>query len=414
MKRDKLIAGIDIGTTKVCAAVGELHEGRVNVLGIASALSRGIKKGVVVNIEETAQSIRNAVSEAQAVTGAEIEEAYVAITGTHIGNFISNGVIAIRDKEISRRDIEGVTEAAQALAIPLDREVLHVIPVGFTIDGQNGINDPLGMAGVRLEAKVQIITGAMSAVQNLLKSCQMAGLKVLDVVFAPLASSEAVLFEDEMDMGVGFVDIGGGTTDIAVFNEGSLRYMSVLPVGGSNFTNDVAMVMKLRASEAERIKKGYGCALLSMVSRQEEVEILHADNKPPRSIPKVNLIEILQPRAEEIFSLMKEEIRKSGYNEYLTSGIVLTGGSSLMKGIDLIAENILELPVRIGFPGNVNGMSDAFCSPAYATGVGLLLYGAKQEQRGFKSRAMFGFVMDRLQEGFGEGLKKFYSKYFGQ
>ena len=398
MKQGELIVGLDVGTTKVCAVVAEARENGVDIIGIGTAPTRGLKKGVIVNIEGTVESIKKAVEEAGIMTGIDIKAVYVGISEGQISSLTSNGVIAVKEKEIAQRDIERVIDAARAMPLPFYKEVLHVIPAGFAIDGQNGINDPRGMSGVRLEVKVRIITTAVTSVQNLLKCCQRAGLEVVEVVFAPLASAEAVLTEDEKDIGVGIVDIGGGTTDIALFSNGSLCHTSVLSIGGNNFTNDAAIGLRTQTPEAERIKKSHGCAMMSMIDPHEEIEITYAGDKPGRKILRQHLIEILQPRAEELFGLIREDIRKGGYHDMLASGIVLTGGVTPMSGIDVMAENILELPVRIGVPENIGGMKDIVCSPEYITGVGLVLYGAREvwSRKGFNGGSFLNSAMNKF------------------
>lgn len=421
MKRGNLVVGLDVGTTKICAIVGEVKPGEIHdngffpqkdnggdpgagsvidIVGIGSAPSKGLRKGVVVNIESTVESIRKAVEEAEAMAGIDINAVHVGIAGGHVNSFLSHGVVALKDKEIGQQEIGKVIDAAKAIAIPLDREVLHVIPIGFTVDGQNGINDPRGMGGVRLEAKVRIITGAVTSVQNLIKSCQRAGLEVLDIVLEPLASAEATLSREEKDLGVGIVDIGGGTTDIALFHEGNVCHTSVLTLGGNNFTNDVAIGLRVPASEAERIKKRNGCSLLSMTGQDEEIGIEYPGGRPGRKIPRQHLIEILQPRSEELFYLVKEEMVKSGFYGMMTSGVVLTGGAVLMKGMDVMAENILELPVRIGKPSGIGGITDIVCTPMYATGVGLVHYGAKEiiTRHKFSNGNLFNGVKTRMKE----------------
>jgi cell division protein FtsA len=422
MKRGKLIVGLDVGTTKICAVIGEVTpvknsggnllsngangsslgvtRNRVDIIGVGSSPSKGLRKGVVVNIESTVESIKRALEEAEVMTGIDIKAVHVGIAGGHINSFSSHGVIAVKEKDIGQQEIDRVIDAAKAVAIPLDREVLHVVPIGFVVDGQDGINDPRGMSCVRLEANVRIITGAVTSVQNLIKSCQKAGLDVIDIVLEPLASAEATLSREEKDLGVGIVDIGGGTIDIALFHGGNICHAAVLTLGGNNFTNDVAIGLRMPASEAERIKKNYGCSLMSMIKQDEEIEITYAGDRPSRKIPRQLLIEILQPRTEELFYLVKEEIVKSGFHGVMTSGMVLTGGAALMHGMDVVAENIFELPVRIGNPTGIGGITDIVCSPMYATGVGLVLYGAREivtEQR-FSNGNIFNGVMMKMKE----------------
>ena len=422
MKKGNLIVGLDVGSTKSCAVVGEVYHvrkprahvlfqgtrdngegpahGQVDIIGIGSSPSDGLRKGEVVNIESTVESIIKAVEEAGTMAGVEIKAVHAGIAGGHIHGFTSHGVIAIKEKEISQREIDRVIDAAKAVAIPLDREVLHVVPVGFTVDGQNGINDPRGMSGVRLEADVRVITGAVTAVQNLFKSCQKAGLEVIDVVPGPLSSAEATLSREEKELGVGIVDIGGGTTDIALFHRGSICHITVLSIGGNNFTNDIAIGLRVPASEAERLKKTYGCSQMSMIRQDEVIEVIYPGDKPGRKIPKQHLIEILQPRAEELFSLVKEEILKSGLHGVLASGIVLTGGAVLMQGMDVMAENVLELPVRIGSPAGFGGITDIAGNPLYAAGIGLVLHSGREImcEQGFDNANLINGMTMKMKE----------------
>jgi cell division protein FtsA len=399
MKKGNLIVGLDVGTSNVCTIVGEAYSPerprwnlfsrdtdrngvlsmfeQVEIIGIGHSSSRGLRKGVVVNIEDTVESIRKAVEAAETMADVEIKGVHVGIAGGHIQSFSSHGVIAVKEKDINQREVEKVIDAARAMAIPFDREVLHVMPVGFAVDGQNGIHDPRGMTGVRLEVNVRIITGAVASVQNLVKSCQKAGLEIIDIVHDPLAAAAATLSSEEKELGVGIVDMGGGTTDIALFHQGSLCHAAVLTIGGNNFTNDVAIGLRITTSESEKIKKKYGCSQLSLVKEDEVMDVIYPGDKQTRKIPRRLLIEILQPRAEEILSLVKEEIVRSGYHGLMTSGIVLTGGTSLMPGMDGMAENILELPVRVGNPKGFGGMPDIASNPMFTTGVGLVLYGRK-------------------------------------
>jgi cell division protein FtsA len=409
VKNEKLVVGLDVGTTKICAVVGEVSaaggmndRGRafgLNIVGVGMAASRGIKKGVITNIEHAAESIREAVKEAETAAGIDIKDVYTGITGAHIGCLSSQGVIAVKEKEIGQKEVNSVIDAARAVALPFDREMLHVIPVGYTVNGQNGITDPRGMGGVRLETSVRIITGAATSVQNLIRSCEKAGLEVLDVVFQPLASAGTVLTPDEKELGVALVDIGGGTTDIALFHEGNICHAAVLAIGGNNFTNDVAVGLRMPAQEAENLKKKHGCSMLNMVKEDEEIEIRLAGGSISRSIPRSYIVEILQPRAEELFSLVKKEIMEKGFHTQMNSGVVLTGGAVLMQGLDVMAENILELPVRIGAPGGVEGPADVIASPVYATGAGLALYGAEEAmmEEGFGNGRVLHGIKNRMQ-----------------
>lgn len=406
-RKENIVVGLDIGTTKICAIVGEVRDdGRVDIIGIGSHPSRGLRKGVVVNIESTVESIKKAVEEAELMAGVEIKAVYAGVAGGHIKGFNSRGVIAVKDKEINRADIDRVIDAARAVAIPLDREVLHILPQEFIIDDQDGIKEPLGMSGVRLEAEVHIVTGAVTSVQNIIKSCHRAGLEVLDIILEPLASGEAVLTQDEKDLGVAIADVGGGTTDIALFLDGSIRHTAVLAIGGNHLTNDIAIGLRTPGLEAEKIKKRYGCALTSLVRDDETIEVPSMGGRPSRVLSRQLLSEIIQPRAEEIFELVNREIRKTGYEDRIASGVVLTGGTAIMEGIPEVAEDILELPVRRGKPINIGGLIDIVNSPMYATGVGLVLYGAKEERSGrpkkFTDENLFGKILNKMKEWVGE------------
>jgi cell division protein FtsA len=407
-KQDNIIVGLDIGTTKVCAIVGEIKEGgRVDIIGIGSHPSRGLRKGVVVNIESTVESIKKAVEEAELMAGVEINAIYAGIAGGHIKSFNSRGVIAIKDREISKNDIARVIDAAKAVAIPMDREVLHVLPQEFTIDDQDGIKEPLGMSGVRLEAEVHIVTGAVTSAQNIIKSCNRAGLDVLDIVLEPLASSYSALSADEKELGVAVIDIGGGTTDIAIFLEGGIWHTAVLAIGGNHLTNDIAVGLRTPAAEAEKIKKKYGCSLTNLVRDDETIEVPSVGGRPPRVLSRQVLSEIIEPRVEEIFGLVLKEIRKTGFDERIASGVVITGGTSIMDGMPESAEKVMELPARRGLPMNIGGLVDVVNSPMYATGVGLVLFGAQQAGSG-KARSigdgnLFSKVLGKMK-GWMEGF----------
>ncbi len=372
-----IIVGLDVGTTKICAVVGELIEGELEIRGISTSASTGLRKGVVVDIESTVESIKNAVKTAESITGVEINAVYVGIAGGHIKGFNSYGAVGLRGKEVAYVDVERVIDSAKAVYVPLDREVLHVIPTGYILDGQNGIRDPIGMMGVRLEAKVYIVTGAVTSVQNLLKCCEKVGLEVVDIVFEPIASAEAILTDDEKELGVAIVDIGGGTTDIILYKDGSLRHTSVLAIGGNHFTNDIAVGLRVSVSEAERVKKSFGSAATSMVSDSEEIDIIQAGQG--RKILRRCLSEIIQPRTEELLDLIKGELISCSAYDIASTGVVLTGGGSLLEGLDRMAEAILGLPVRIGFPKDIKGCRDIINNPMYATGAGLVLYGLETE-----------------------------------
>jgi cell division protein FtsA len=399
-KSGELIVGLDIGTTKICSIVGEQTDEGIDIIGIGTHPSKGLRKGVVVNIEATVGSIRRAIEEAELMAGCEITTVYTGIAGGHIKGINSQGIVAVKDKEVREADIQRVIDAAKAIAIPLDREVIHVLPQEFIIDDQGGIKEPLGMAGVRLEAKVHIVTGAVSSAQNIVKCANRTGLNVADIVLQPLASSEACLAEDERELGVCLVDIGGGTTDIAIFSGGAIVHTAVIALGGNNLTSDIAIGLRTPAHEAERIKQKYGCALTAMVDKDEQIEVPSVGGRQPRVLNRSILCEILEPRVEEIFQLVHREIQKCGYEELLASGVVITGGSSLLNGMAELAEEVMGLPVRRGMPKGIGGLVDVVKSPMYATGVGLVLYGARhQDQKHFKIREdnIYRKVMDRMK-----------------
>ncbi|MFA4918909.1 MAG: cell division protein FtsA [Thermodesulfovibrionales bacterium] len=372
-----IIVGLDVGTTKICAVVGEIINGEIEIKGVSTSASSGLRKGVVVNIEATVESIRNAVKNAESSMGVEINSVYVGISGGHIKGFNSHGAIGIRGKEVTSTDVDRVIDSAKAVYVPLDREVLHTIPTGYTLDGQNGIKDPAGMIGARLEAKVYILTGAITSVQNLLKCCEKAGVEVIDIVFEPLASAEAILTDDEKELGVAVVDIGGGTTDIILYKDGWLRHTSVLAIGGNHFTNDIAVGLRMSVTEAERVKKQYGHAIANLIDDSEEVDIIQAGQG--RKILRRHLSEIIQPRTEELIDLIKNELTTCSGYDIASTGVVLTGGGSLLAGFDGLAESILELPVRIGAPAGIQGSGEIVKNPMYATGTGLVLYGFHTE-----------------------------------
>ncbi|UCH82208.1 MAG: cell division protein FtsA [Nitrospiraceae bacterium] len=387
LKQEKLVVGLDVGSTRVRAVVGEINSsyngngdapGSIKILGVGTSSSRGIRKGVVTNIESTAASIREAVQEAEKLTGIQINAVHLGITGSHINCISSHGVIAVKEKEIGQKEIDSVIDSARAVAIPFDREILHVIPEGFTVNGQEGITDPRGMGGVRLETNVQIVSGDATSIQNMLRSCEKAGLEVIESVYQPLASADAILTEDEKELGVAMIDIGGGTTEVSCFREGSFCHSAVIAIGGNNFTNDVAIGLRISTREAEYIKKKYGCTLLTLTKDDDEVEIGYDEGSTSRKIPRRYLVEILQPRAEELFSLIKEEMAGKGLQRSLNAGVVLTGGGVLMEGMDVMVENILELPVRTGYPVNYGVDAGINGNPCYSTGVGLVLYGAEE------------------------------------
>jgi len=374
-KKGNLIAGLDLGTTKTCAIVGEVNKKGIDIIGFGSAPSRGLRKGMVINIENTASSISQVIEEAELMSGCRITSVYTGIAGSHIRGINSHGVIGIKDHEVRKNDISRVIEAAKAIAIPLDREVIHVLPQEFIVDEQNGIHDPLGMSGVRLEAKVHMVTGNVASAQNIIKCANRNGLVVKELVLQPLASSESTLEADEKELGVGLVDIGGGTTDIAVLQGGSIRYTSVLPLGGNHITSDIAIGLRTPLKQAEELKIQHGSALNAHLSNDETIEVTCMGGREPRKVSQRFLCQIIQSRVEEIFTLVRKEIIKSGYKELMASGVVLTGGTSLLAGITDVAERILDLPVRVGYPNSVGGLSEIVKNPMYATAVGLVLYG---------------------------------------
>jgi cell division protein FtsA len=397
-KRDNLIVGLDIGTTKICAIVGEATSQGVDIIGIGSAPSNGIRKGVVINIASTVDAIREAVAEAELMAGCEIHTVYTGISGGHIRGFNSHGIVAVKDSEVTHQDIERVIDAAKAVAIPMDREVIHILPQEFLIDDQDGIKEPLGMHGVRLEAKVHIVTAAAPSAQNIVKCANRTGLTVASIVLQQLASAEAVLTEDERDLGVCLVDIGGGTADIAIFSEGAIVHTSVLPIGGNHLTTDVALGIRTPADQAEQIKKKYGCAVVDQVARDEEIEVPSVGGRNPRTLSRQILCEIIEARTEEIFQLVREEIRNTAYEDLLASGVVVTGGTSKLRGITEIAEEVLGLPVRLGVPQGIGGLIDVVSGPAYSTGVGLVLHGARQRERPNRSHQSSGLYRKTTQK----------------
>ena len=399
-----LIVGLDIGTSKVVCLVGEiLPDGSLEVVGRGSHPSRGLKKGVVVNIESTVQSIQRAVEEAELMADCEINAVYAGIAGSHVRSLNSHGVVAIRDREVTPADVDHVIDAAKAVAIPADQKILHVLPQEFIIDGQEGIRDPIGMSGVRLEAKVHIVTGAESAAQNIVKCVQRCGLTVVDVVLEQLASSYAVLTEDEKELGVCIVDIGGGTTDLAVFSGGAIRHTAVIPIAGDQVTNDIAVSMRTPTQYAEDIKIRYACALSQLANPDESIEVPSVGDRPARRLARQTLAEIVEPRYEELFGLIRDELRRSGFEEVIAAGIVLTGGSAKMEGAIDLAEEIFHMPVRLGLPQLVKGMPEVVQNPIHSTGVGLLLYGrenATPARRGRSLPGNVGGVLERMSSWF--------------
>jgi cell division protein FtsA len=404
---EDLIIGLDIGTSKICAVVGEVRpDGRVDIVGMGSHPSIGLRKGMVINIENTVNSIKEAIEEAETMAGCEISSVYAGIAGGHIKGFNSHGIIALKNREVTKRDIERVIDAARAVAIPMDREVIHTLPQEFIVDDQAGITDPMGMSGVRLEVKIHIVTGAVTSAQNIIKCANRAGLDVYDIILESLASSEAVLSDEEKNLGAALLDFGGGTTDLAVFSQGSIKHTSVLTLGGDNLSNDIAIGIRTPFKEAEKIKIKYGCGLTSLIGKDESIEVPSVGERSPRTISRELIGEILEPRVEEIFSLIYQELVRSGYDDLVTSGVVATGGSSMLPGVPEILEQVFNMPARIGYPTNVGGLKEIVNSPMYATAVGLVLYGANLEKREKKFRIrdtnIFNRIVSRMKRWFME------------
>ncbi len=402
-KQEEIIVGLDIGTTKIAAIVGEVTPDGTDIIGIGTAPSKGLRKGVVVNIDATVDAIQAAIVEAENMAGCEVSTVYANISGGHIRGLNSHGVVAVKDKEIRDSDVGRVIEAAKAMAIPLDREVLHVLPQEYVIDDQDGIRDPLGMAGVRLESKVHIVTTAVTSAQNVVKCANRCGLQVADIVLDPLASAEAVIEDDEKELGVALVDVGGGTADIALFVDGAIVHTSVLPLGGGHVTNDIAVGLRTPLEAAEGIKRKYGCALPELVSEEETMEVPSVGGREPRILSRQLLVKIIQPRVEEIFEHIRREIARSGYWDALAAGAVLTGGATSMEGVPELAEDVLGIPTRRGLPRGIGGLTDVVKSPAYSTGVGLVRFGTREGDIGVRpashgERSVFKRMWSRVAE----------------
>jgi len=403
VKKGHVIVGLDIGTTKTCAIVAEMTDTGIDIIGIGSHSSEGLRKGVVVNIENTVDAIKKAVDEAEHMSGCEISSVHVGIAGGHIKGQNSLGIVAVKGREVDDDDVQRAIEASRAIAIPLDREILHTLPQNYVVDDQNGIRDPIGMSGVRLEAKVHIVTGACASVQNIVKSVNRVGLDIDDIVLEQLASSEAVLSTDEKDLGVVLLDIGGGTTDIAVFSDGSIKHTAVIPVGGNFITSDIATGLRTPLTEAEKIKLKYGCAFSPMIPRNEIIEVPSVGGREPREVTRQILGRIIEPRAEEILNMSYKEVIKSGYEDILAAGVVLTGGTSIMAGITELAEHVFNMPVRRGCPTGIGGLTDVVNSPMYATGVGLVIYGSKNVSKEDLKRFemnVFGKTLHNIKKWF--------------
>lgn len=400
-KMDKnLIVGLDIGTSKVVAIVGEISGDEIEIIGLGSSRSRGLKKGVVVNIESTVHSIQRAVEEAELMAGCEIHSVYAGIAGSHIRSLNSHGIVAIRDHEVAMGDVDRVIDAARAVAIPADQKILHILPQEFVIDHQEGVKEPIGMSGVRLEAKVHMVTGAVSAAQNIIKCVRRCGLEVDDVILEQLASSYAVLTEDEKELGVCLVDTGGGTTDIAVFTDGAIHHTAVIPIAGDQVTNDIAVALRTPTQHAEDIKVQYACALTQLANSEETIDVPSVGERPSRRLARQTLAEVVEPRYEELLTLVQAELRRSGFENLIAAGVVLTGGNSKMEGVVELAEEIFHMPVRLGMPQHVSGLVDVVKNPIYSTGVGLLLFGRKQMQEGFSSLKASGGLLERMKSWF--------------
>src|SRR5512132_3843146 len=398
-----LLVALDIGTSKVAALVAELGpDGVLQVLGMGGHESKGLKKGVVVNIEATVAGIQRALEEAELMADCKIASAFTGIAGSHIRSFNSTGMVAVKDREVSVADVERAVETAKAVNIPTDQQILHVLRQEFIIDGQEDVREPVGMSGVRLEVKVHIVTGAVSAAQNIVKCVRRCGIEVKDLILQPLASSRAVLSEDEKDLGVCLLDIGGGTTDIAVFTHGAIRHTAVIPIAGDQITNDIAMALRTPTAEAEAIKMRHGVALRQLADPNEMIEVPGIGDRAPRSMSRQTLAEVIEPRVEELYSLVQQVLRESGFEELLSSGVVLTGGSSLMQGMVELGEEIFHMPVRIGMPRYSGGLAEVVRSPRYATVMGLLLEGAGQLAQGQRAQQTGSFraVLGRMQEWF--------------
>jgi len=411
LEDESIITGLDIGTTKVCAIIGQVNQvGGVDILGVGIAPSYGLRKGVVVNIDNTVKSITKAIEEAELMAGVEIDSVYTGIAGGHIKGINSRGVVAIssKTKEITQADVERVIDAARAISIPIDREVIHVIPQEFIVDDQDGIKDPVGMSGIRLESEVHIITGAVSSIENIIKSVHRAGYKVNDIILEPLASAEAVLTDEEKELGVTLIDLGGGTTDIIMFINGSVWHTSVIALGGNHITNDISYGLRTPVQSAEIIKKKYGCAYADLVSEDELIEVESVAGHQSKKVSRKFIAEIIQPRMEEIFGLVQRELKISGFDELVAAGAVITGGGALLTGTVELAEKILNMPVRIGYPDKVSGLVDKVASPLFATGVGLILYGLKNKDLSelykTKGENLFKNIIKRLGMWFKENF----------
>lgn len=380
--QNKMIVGLDIGTSKIVAIVGEISStGQVEIVGLGSSPSHGLKKGVVVNIDSTVQAIKRAVEEAELMAGCQIHSVYAGIAGSHIQSMSSHGIVGVRDREVTHADIERVTDAAQAVAIPQDQKILHILPQEYVVDSQEGIREPVGMSGVRLEARVHLVTGSVNAAQNIERCIERCGLVADELVLEQLASSYAVLTDDERELGVCLVDIGGGTTDIAIFSEGAIRHTAVIPIAGDQVTNDIAMALRTPTQHAEKIKTKYACALTQLVKADETIKVPSVGDRPPRDLSRQALAEVVEPRYDELFTLIQAELRRSGFEDLVAAGVVLTGGTAKMEGVVDLAEEIFHMPVRLARPVGVSGLVDVINNPIYSTAVGLLLHAVHQQEK---------------------------------
>ncbi len=406
----ELVVGLDIGTSKVVTIVGEiLNDGEIEIIGVGSSPSLGLKRGAVVNIESTVQSIKRATEDAELMAGCEIHSAYTGIAGNHIKSLNSHGIVAIREQEVSHADVDRVIDAAKAVAIPADQKLLHIIPQEYIIDNQEGIREPIGMSGVRLESKVHMVSGSVSAAQNIVKCIRKCGLNVGDIILEQLASSHVVLTEDEKELGVCLIDIGGGTTDIAIFTEGSIRHTANIPIAGDQVTNDIAVAIRTPTQAAEEIKLQHGTAVMYMADPGETIEVPSVNERPSRNITKIDLAEVVEARYEELFRLVKTELRRSNFEDLIPAGIVLTGGGSKVKGASALAESVFQMPVRLGTPKKVSGLNEVVNNPIYSTGVGLLLYGHQQKIAGRANKNSF---VPAGYSGIWQSMKKWFQNNF--
>jgi cell division protein FtsA len=406
-KKHTIVAGLDIGTSKVAAVIGEMTGQGVEIIGLGTHPSLGLRKGVVINIDHTVGAIKKAVEEAEMMAGCEIHSVFTSVGGSHIKGFNSHGVVAVKNKEVGARDLERVIDAAKAVAIPNEQEIIHVVPQEFILDEQDGIKEPLGMSAVRLEARVHVLTGSSMAVQNVIKCCNRAGLSVAGLALMPLTTAEAVLSENERELGVVIIDMGAGTVDIAIYHDGSVRHSAVLPIGGNHVTNDIVTGLRTAFADAERIKQRYGLARAALARAEERIEVPSAAGKGAGSISRQIVCEIIEPRLDEVFQLVSEEITKCGYGGSLASGAVMTGGSMLLPGAVEMAERVLEMPARLGLPIHTRGLMDVISSPVYATGAGLVLHGMKHQER-----SVFGMRDDGLMAKFRHRMSYWLDEFF--